>query len=171
MKKIYLAGPDVFRADPASFFEQTKSLVLQYGFIGIPPLDSGVELEDAEVNTAQGAYKIFIANIHLINQCDVVFANLTPFRGPSIDDGTAFEIGYAFSKGKTIYGYRQDIDKTLKQLTEESFHEYLDEEYPVIEDFKLGSNLMIEQSIVMSGGKVLRSMQDCLKALKSTDKE
>jgi nucleoside 2-deoxyribosyltransferase len=167
MKKIYLAGPDVFRADPAYFFEQVKSLISKYGFIGIPPLDSGIELDNTEINSVKGAYKIFIANIDIINQCDVIFANLTPFRGPSIDDGTAFEIGYGFSKSKVIYGYSQDKGRTLKQITEESFPKYVHQDYPIIEDFQLGSNLMIEQSIVLSGGKVLRSLEDCLKDLKS----
>ena len=38
---------------------------------------------------------IFDANIQKIDECSAVIANITPFRDPGMDAGTAFEIGYA----------------------------------------------------------------------------
>ena len=41
-----------------------------------------------------------------IDVCDVVVALLD---GTQVDDGTAWEIGYAFAKGKPVVGIRTDF--------------------------------------------------------------
>ena len=82
MKKVYLAGPDVFFPDAALRAETHKKLCLAYGFEPLHPVD-GVE------TTAAG---IYAANIAMIQAADAVLANLSPFRGAETDSGTAFEI-------------------------------------------------------------------------------
>ncbi|NJK72536.1 MAG: hypothetical protein HC926_04370 [Synechococcaceae cyanobacterium SM2_3_60] len=50
-----------------------------------------------------------------IDQSEIVVANLS---GVDVDSGTAFEVGYAYAKGKPIYGIRSELaiglpDRTL----------------------------------------------------------
>ncbi|MDY0273631.1 MAG: nucleoside 2-deoxyribosyltransferase, partial [Advenella sp.] len=40
MKKIYLAGPDVFRHDAVDYGQQLKALCESFGFAGLYPLDN-----------------------------------------------------------------------------------------------------------------------------------
>jgi len=61
-----------------------------------------------------------------------------------LDDGTAMEIGFAYSLGKKIYGYTQfpDISLKIKSIG------YIDDEiYNGIEDFGHCVNLMLHHSI------------------------
>ena len=43
--------------------------------------------------------------IELMDTCQLGIANTTPFRGPSMDVGTAVEMGYLYAQGKPVYGY------------------------------------------------------------------
>ena len=55
--------------------------------------------------TARFAEAIFTSNVAMIRAADAVLANLTPFRGPSADAGTVWEVGYAAGLGKKVIGY------------------------------------------------------------------
>jgi nucleoside 2-deoxyribosyltransferase len=133
-EKIYLAGPDVFRNKPIKHFMKLKKLCNEYGFDGLSPFDN--ENFDGELFSKEHSKSIFKSNVDLINKCDIIIANLTPFRGACIDDGTAWEIAYGYSKNKLIYGYTGYYDKNLKEITELEYP--LDPEYgmfPNIESF------------------------------------
>jgi nucleoside 2-deoxyribosyltransferase len=52
---------------------------------------------------------IFQNNIEQICSCDGIVVNMNPFRGASVDDGTAFEAGLAYALGKPIVGYLSDL--------------------------------------------------------------
>ena len=45
------------------------------------------------------------SNEHLIKTCDILVANITPFRGPSADVGIAYEMGFAHAIGKKVFAY------------------------------------------------------------------
>ncbi len=66
------------------------------------------ELTDQE--SADGSKEanltIFKRNIDAIDACDFLVVILD---GPDVDSGTAWEVGYAFSKSKPIYGIRTDF--------------------------------------------------------------
>jgi len=162
MKKIYLAGPDVFRPNALEFFDSLKEVVKSYGYIPLPPLDNSIDFKEGEFHTQQGADKIFKANIDLINKADVIIANLISFRGVCIDDGTAFEIGYGFAMGKVIYGYTEDYLIPLNEKTEKYFVNNPSGNFSVVENFGYCSNLMICSSIKSSGGKILKNIEECL---------
>jgi nucleoside 2-deoxyribosyltransferase len=49
---------------------------------------------------------IFQVNTHALDQCNIMVAILD---GPQVDDGTAWEMGYHYSKGKRILGIRTDF--------------------------------------------------------------
>lgn len=127
MQKIYLAGFDVFAPDAAERGKQMKDLCAAYGFEGCYPLDN-------EADTVQD---IFAGNTGLIDGCDIVMANLNPFRGREPDSGTCFEVGYAWAKGKKIYGYLQDA-RTMR----EKFG-VQDENGFSVENFHMAVNLML----------------------------
>ena len=101
MKKIYLAGPDVFEKDALQIGESLKSLCSDHGFEGLFPLDNVLQ-EDEPKKLAE---KIRRANIELIHQADIIMANLNPFRGIEPDSGTVYEVGFAEALGKPVFGY------------------------------------------------------------------
>ena len=156
---IYLAGPDVFKENAVEYFEYLKKLSTKYNQVGISPLDNDIDFNEIGV-----ASKIFHGNIGIIDNCDVVIANLEPFRGPNVDDGTAFEIGYAYAKNKIVYGYMEHSDRELKDITAEYKK---DKKFKIIEDFKYPRNLMIVDSIRRSGGDIFPTFEDCLQHLQS----
>jgi len=152
MKKIYLAGPDVFRENAPEHFNKMKELCHKYGFIGLSPFDSEAEFgATSEI--------IFDCNIEMIDRCDIIVANLTKFRGSCIDDGTAFEIGYAYAKDKEIWGYTEDYDIALIDST------IGNEEFPHVENFNLPRNLMICNAIFNTGATIHSSFENILKLL------
>jgi hypothetical protein len=89
VKKIYLAGPDVFRPDAPAWGLSLKALCREFGFDGLFPLDNAAP---EDLSGPALATWIYEANIALIRKCDLVMANLAPFRGYEPDSGTAFEV-------------------------------------------------------------------------------
>ena len=110
--KVYLAGPDVFlpnseqkAANKRAIIDKFNKEVLQdanFKFVAIDPTD--LEIDDFKYDQAT-AMKIFRANIEFMQNADFVIANMTRFRGPSMDVGTAFEMGYMYGLGKPVFGY------------------------------------------------------------------
>jgi nucleoside 2-deoxyribosyltransferase len=146
--KIYLAGPDVFLPDPLKIAEAKKKICAKYGFRGIFPLDNVLDLSN--LSLFESGVKIYQNNIKLMDNCDLIIANMTPFRGPSMDVGTAFELGYMTAQGKPIFAYTNDDrlygDRVTKITSD------LDDKGMSIERFQMHDNLMLEGSIVSSGG-------------------
>ncbi len=100
--RIYLAGPDVFLPDPLRRGAELKAVCVACGTIGLFPMDH--DLLDA-TDRPRG---IRDANMAMIRSCDAVVANMTPFRGPSMDPGAAYEMGAASALGKLVVGYTAD---------------------------------------------------------------
>ena len=59
------------------------------------PLDNTIER-----SAADASLQIFKANEAMMDACDAIIANLTPFRGPGADAGTVYELGYMAAQGK-----------------------------------------------------------------------
>jgi len=157
--RIYLAGPEVFLPDAIAAGRAKQALCEVYGFAGAYPLDAQLDL--AGLPKAEAARRISLANEALMRSCDLLIANCTPFRGVSMDVGTAFEVGYMRALGRPVLGYTN----TPLDLQERSAmgRERLglpfdsDAEGVEIEDFGLAENLMIEVAITESGGTLVRS--------------
>lgn len=160
MAKIYLAGPDVFRENAQEHFTLLKELCKEHGHEGLSPFDNEVNTNIVKELLPK---IIFDANRYLIRKCDVVLANLDMFRGPNVDDGTAWEIGYALALGKKIYGYTDTHDVSLKVKTLATIDDMGD--YPLIENFNLPNNLMIVESISASGGTIESCFHEALKRI------
>lgn len=59
----------------------------------------------SEAGSVAQARSIRAANMALIESCDAIVANMVPFRGPSMDLGTAYEMGVGAAWGKIVVGY------------------------------------------------------------------
>jgi len=155
--KIYLAGPEVFLPDPLSVGRKKKDLCWKYGFEGVSPLDVGFDPIDLP-KREQGS-RISQNNELLIGSCDLLIANMTPFRGPSMDVGTAFEVGFARALGKPVFGYSNDAGKLtertiefLGRIIERNNGRLEDSRGIEIEDFDLVDNLMIDGAVYAASG-------------------
>ncbi len=144
MKKVYLAGWEVFRPDAVEIGDKLKKLCASYGFEGLYPLD----------NECDNSKEIFMGNLELIKKADYVIANVNAFRGYEPDSGTAFEIGYAAALGKTIVTYLEEKRPMIEWVKDKNGYS--------IENFGYPVNLMIAESTTVVNGRA----EDALKKLK-----
>lgn len=145
--RVYLAGPDVFLPDPQRAGAAKKALCERHGFAGVFPLDADLELEGLPRRDA--ALAIGAANEALIRGCQLLVANLTPFRGPSADAGTVWELGFACGLGLTVFGY-SNVARDFAARTRAFLREHPDG--LALESFDLADNLMLVHAIEKSGG-------------------
>ena len=148
MKKIYIAGFDVFESNSIEIGKKYVQLCKNYGFEGLYPLDNIVDFNQEKRKIAQDIYK---ANVNLINQCDIVIANLNSFRGKEADSGTVWECGYATALRKKVYGYMKKEQNYIDNFSKDEKNVIDDVTYDlenrVIEDFDYPINLMIACSV------------------------
>jgi nucleoside 2-deoxyribosyltransferase len=149
----YLAGPDVFRHDWQEQAERLKAACRAFGVEGHFPLDA--EIVERPGTREAHAHCVRQANLLLIERCDIVLANVAPFRGPHADDGTAFEVGYAHGRDKPVLCYSVESDSTLLEQVDsdawcrgDALHgqilkEKKDHNGSTVEDFGLPVNLML----------------------------
>lgn len=95
---VYVAGP-LFDEGERWFIEKVDALVRSCGY------DTFLPHRDNPPKTADNVDLIFRNDKDGIDRCDVVVANL---NGVTTDDGTAWEMGYAYAKGKFIIGLFTD---------------------------------------------------------------
>jgi nucleoside 2-deoxyribosyltransferase len=156
--RIYLAGPDVFLPNAKAAGEAKARLASQAGFEGVFPLDAVLDL--ARLSDAEKAQRIYLADVALMDSCHLAIANLTPFRGVSMDPGTAFELGYMRAQGKPVFGYTNVAaeyrDRAILFRAHGAPGPDADRADIAIEDFGLAENLMIEIAIAESGGTLIR---------------
>lgn len=103
--RVYLAGPDVFLPDAAARAARLQAICARHGLHGVSPLDG---LEGGEPRAWDGlseAARIARRNEAHIAGCAALVANLTPFRGPSADPGTVFELGFMRALGRPVFGW------------------------------------------------------------------
>lgn len=159
MKKIYLAGPDVFRHDAVEHGQTLKDLCASFGFAGLYPLDNSAP---AGLDKPALAHWIYQANIGLIRQADAIMANLNAFRGQEPDSGTIFEVGFGIALGKPVWVYTNDGRSLVEQVSvgQEQGRE-IDLQGFTVEDFGLNLNLMIG----CSARVVVGDARDCLEKM------
>ncbi len=170
MKRAYLAGPDVFRKDAWEHGLHLKALCRDAGIEGVFPLDSHLVREAAE-SPWEFAGRIRAANLAMLRSCQLVLANITPFRGPNADDGTAYEMGYAAALGLPVYPYTTDrrplLDRTRGWdifVYQAPGGEHRDSNGMLVEDLNLPVNLML---VTMATGVYL-SFELALEAAAAT---
>ena len=120
--RVYLAGPDVFFRDAEAWAEHRKAICAEHGLVAVSPLDPLAE-EAADWAELPEWQRIAWRNEAHIRSCDAVIANLTPFRGPSADAGTVYEVGFARALGRVVFGYTNSaVPFTQRTLDYASTH-------------------------------------------------
>lgn len=153
--KVYFAGPDVFSRSYGAFKTMVVADCVE---LGLEPLFPGDEV------TGTDPAAIFRDNLALIDRADVVVANLNPFRGTEPDSGTVFELGYAYARGKRLFGYVEIEETTVDRLeridgpTTRYGSDVLDRQGNKVESFGLPMNLMVCVPAVLVTG----SVRECL---------
>ena len=146
--RVYLAGPDVFFPNAVDIGEAKKRICAQHGFQGVYPLDAPFDsLFNLDSPPAVG-HRSFDLMVELMDSCDLIIANLTPFRGPSMGVGTAIEMGYMHGRGKPVFGYSNIASNYTDRVPPDGF---------MLEDFGLVDNLMVEGPIYKSGASVVQA--------------
>jgi nucleoside 2-deoxyribosyltransferase len=147
MASIYLAGPDVFFPETSrNRIEATKKAILaEHNLEALSPCDNDLDLANAD----NPARLIYDANRALMDQADGLIANLTPFRGPSADAGTIFELGYMTAQGKPVAAYTTCATPYNQRV---SGGAEADSNNTLVEGFGLCDNLMLDCGIKASGG-------------------
>lgn len=161
-KRVYLAGPEVFLRDADAVFRAKREICRRFGLEGVSPLES--HLDSAPIALENLGRRISRSNERCMRSCDLAIANLTPFRSPSVDPGTAYELGFMRAMGKPVLGYT-NVGGSLLDRTARCFAGGLRPRAPgqgmedpdglLVEDFDLIDNLMIDGAILAGGFQVV----------------
>lgn len=152
---IYLAGPEVFFAEAVrtAIDRRKKAILAAHGLKGLSPMDNLLDLAAA----ADPAQLIYDANLELMTQATGLIANLTPFRGPSADAGTIYELGYMIALGKPAVGftvcgtpYNERVSPGAQSCSVGAG----------IEPFGLCDNLMLDCGLARVGGALVQGERD-----------
>ena len=147
----YLAGLDVFLPDARAHARRKVAICARYGITGRPPLNEDVaSLRRLPSEAAWRA--IFHKDLAMMEACDILIANLTPFRGASADAGTLVELGWFLGRGRPVFGY----SNTARPFAERSAAQVaaVPDPFPglAVEGFGLADNLMIAGAVLEGGG-------------------
>lgn len=113
MKKplVYIAAP-LFTPEERALNVRLRELILPHADVYLPQLD-GILFAEAiragadPVTTSQ---EIFKSDTHAIAECDAL---LIVLNGRTVDEGAAFELGFARALGKICAGYKEDTRQLL----------------------------------------------------------
>jgi len=147
--KAYLAGPDVFLPNAAAQAEAKRAICARHGLIGISPYNPEL---DFSLPAGVLWRRIYLDDIAMMQGCDLIIANLTPFRGASADAGTLVELGWFLGQGRPAFGYSNTAED-FGARSRAQMHASPDPLPGIeVEDFGLADNLMIQGAVEYGGG-------------------
>ena len=152
MVTAYLAGPDVFLPGAVGHARRKIEICARHGLEGLAPLNEdvaslqGMDQEDAWAT-------IYRKDIAMMETCDVVIANLTPFRGASADSGTLIEVGWFLGRGRPVFGYSNSAIPFAERCRQQVAAQPDPLPGLTVEGFGLPDNLMIQGAAVQGGGQ------------------
>ena len=170
-KSCYLAGPEVFMQNGPGLFARKTQLCATYGFVANAPDDSHVAAR-RQAGTDTLSLAIYQANTALMRASDVGIFDLTPFRGPSADAGTVFELGFMAGLGKPVFGYTNIAGDYIDRIAPRQRVDLHGQPDPLpvtlwsdahgwmIENFGNADNLMIDSALAESGAPINRQATD-----------
>jgi nucleoside 2-deoxyribosyltransferase len=144
-KPVYLAGPDVFLPESTAIGRRKQEICARHGLEGVYP-GEGLDLDPRPEH--EHAQLLFDACVAMMDRCVGGLCNLTPFRGPSADVGTAFEMGYLFARGVPVLGYTAHVHDYATRVEDRAHG---------VEDFGLADNLMLEGPMLRHQLTVVRA--------------
>jgi nucleoside 2-deoxyribosyltransferase len=165
LPKIYLAGPGVFRPNAKELGVSLKELCKRYRCEGLWPADNDPPASAALLHLK--AEYIYKQNRLMISECAAVLADISPFRGPHMDCGTAWEIGAAVALGTPVFAYTSDMGDLACRFPDVIRRDFCDERGDLIEHFGFPENLMICCSVETICMSAEQALQQCVKHLRS----
>jgi len=147
MLPVYLAGPDVFLPESAEVGRAKQAICARHGLDGRYPGDGP---DVGGLPLGEQARALFESCIEMMDACVAGLVNLTPFRGPSADVGTAFEMGYLFGRGCHVFGYTSEVGDYTTRVVDDAIH---------VESFGLADNLMLEGPMMRRGAIIVRAAE------------
>lgn len=153
--KLYIAGPDIFAPDAEHRFRMMRHACRKAGFVPLTPADLALP---ANLGRRELAAWIKDSNRRMIDMADAVIANISPFRGPNMDPGTAWEIGYAEAKGLPVFLWSEATPNLEERTAGENGRDALGW---MIESFGLSENLMI----AVNPGSISTSFEEALRQI------
>jgi nucleoside 2-deoxyribosyltransferase len=161
MTSVYLAGPEVFLPGGRAIIERKRDMCRLFG---LRPAELHGEFVTGTDDARSLGTTISLHNEKLMNEADVCIANLTPFRGPSADVGTVFELGYMIAQGKPAYGFTNDPRDYAERVAHTPGITVVAEsgglvtsDGEMVESHGMADNLMIEGGIVRRGYSLIRA--------------
>ena len=118
--KLYLAAPLFSEAERAFNLALADALSAAGHEVYLPQRDT------PNVDGAARTTTVFRANLAAVAKADAVVAVC---EGPQVDDGTAWEIGYAYGRNIPVFGLRTDVrlaqqpDERINLMILESLNE------------------------------------------------
>jgi nucleoside 2-deoxyribosyltransferase len=108
---IYLAGP-LFSAHERLWNISVRNALNEFCDVYLPQEDGEllVDLIANGMQVEEAKNLIFVSDLRAIERCDIL---LLVMDGRVIDEGAAFELGYAYSLGKTCIGLKTDVRSLL----------------------------------------------------------
>ena len=155
MKRIYLASPLGFAASTTDFMTEVVIRLAEIVVVENPWDDIRFVNEFTDIalmdSYSERVNRLQVINAELgrtnadrIDRSDAVFAILD---GVDVDSGTAAEIGYAYARGKHVFGLRTDF-----RLAGDNIGATV--------------NLQVEYFIGASGGRVVTSLDEFVQCAK-----
>lgn len=162
--KLYLAGPTVFLPNAVDEAEKQRSICREMGFEPLSPMDTvlndkNYKSDHPYMSIAKLIYKF---DCSLMNAADGGVIDISPFRGPSCDVGTAFELGYLTAQGKPVVGYSSDLSAYKEKFAKSGIS---DQKYTKVEDFGLTDNLMITESLRQYELPIMSTFKEAVRIL------
>lgn len=159
MKKLYIAGPEVFLPNGREQMARKAAMVRRYGFEPLCPGD--LDIPEQKTKKAFG-HAISKVNEGMMNEAHGVIANLTPFRGEWADVGTVFELGYMCALNKMVAAYSNVADDHYQRLlryygnviTTDAAGYQRGPDGLSLEDFDMADNLMLDGGVERRRGIV-----------------
>jgi nucleoside 2-deoxyribosyltransferase len=109
--KAYLAGP-LFSEAERVFNQRLKRLLVSYCDVYLPQEDGGLLVDMIAEGTRPkvASRRVFQGDVQAIRDADLLIVILD---GRSVDEGAAFELGFAYALGKPCYGLKTDPRQLL----------------------------------------------------------
>jgi len=177
---IYLAGPEVFLPEPVATGAEKRARIAELSRIGDWPFElAGLYPLDNEIPDFRSDFdtgmRIYRANIELMNRSCAIAANMVRFRGPSMDVGTAFEMGYMLGLGKPVFAYYEAapfygrdeapgmyVDRVRRYCSLSAHDAPVDADGLSIDDFEMADNLMMIGSLESGAGSIAESFDQAI---------
>ncbi|MGV8026193.1 MAG: nucleoside 2-deoxyribosyltransferase [Anaerolineaceae bacterium] len=152
--RLYISGPQKYYPNGLKELKMMKGYAEMHGFEVIN-----------DFSYLENGYKDFEhIDRNYLDNCDIVIADVNPFRGGEPESGTVFDMGVAFAKKKRLYSYVRDIRNVI--------HKYpighYDEEGRIIDEYgySFGDGQTPGNLMYMIPSKMIEgSFIECIKIL------